>query len=301
MEVFNSNDIIVAGNALSNNGVGVRVVTGSADVAILRNEVSGNTYAGIQVGGGSADVWVAGNSIFSNGGGPSINGAGVQLVESTGVRADHNNLVGNTVQAADDRGTENAWDARYPGGGNYWSDYAGGDNCSGPLQDICPNPDGIGDAPYMIDANSRDAYPLMAAHVPADAPPAASFLLFPATGNTTTTFTADASPSWDIEDPPSLLEFRWDWEGDGVWDTPWSASRVAQRRYSAPGDYTIRMEVRDTEGLMNATVKGVTVVSAPSQGPLPDLLVLGVAVGGLLAAIAVVVVVWARRRRRHAP
>lgn len=300
IEIFNSRDITVAGNVLSNNGVGVRVVTGSADVAVLRNEVSGNPYGGIEVAGASG-VWIAGNNVSDNGGGPSINGVGVRLVESTGVRVDHNNFLGNTVQAADDRGTENAWDAGHPSGGNYWSDYGGSDNCSGPLQDICPGPDGIGDTPYPIDANSRDSYPLMATYVPANAPPAASFLFFPATGNTTTVFTVDASPSWDVEDPPSLLEFRWDWEDDGTWDTSWSTSGVAQHRYNLPGDYTIRLEVRDTDGLTNTTVKGVTVVSAPSQGPLPDPVLLGVAVSVPLGAAAVGVLVWLRRRRRTPP
>jgi len=34
------------------------------------------------------------------------------------------------------------------------------DNCSGPNQDVCPSPDGIGDTPYMFSYN-QDNYPLM--------------------------------------------------------------------------------------------------------------------------------------------
>jgi parallel beta-helix repeat protein len=47
-------------------------------------------------------------------------------------------------------GLEN-WDAGYPLGGNYWSDYNGVDS----------NYDGICDFPYIINANNIDYYPLM--------------------------------------------------------------------------------------------------------------------------------------------
>jgi nitrous oxidase accessory protein NosD len=40
----------------------------------------------------------------------------------------------------------NIWDNGYPSGGNYWSDYNGTDS----------NGDGIGDTPYVIDANNLE-------------------------------------------------------------------------------------------------------------------------------------------------
>ncbi|MGF3573521.1 MAG: right-handed parallel beta-helix repeat-containing protein, partial [Candidatus Bathyarchaeia archaeon] len=48
----------------------------------------------------------------------------------------------------------------YPSGGNYWSDYAGVDEKSGPTQGQLGS-DSIGDTPYVINADNRDRYPLM--------------------------------------------------------------------------------------------------------------------------------------------
>jgi len=54
----------------------------------------------------------------------------------------------------------NIWDNGYPFGGNYWSDYEGVDLCRGPYQNET-GIDGIGDTPYIIDAENQDCYPLM--------------------------------------------------------------------------------------------------------------------------------------------
>jgi nitrous oxidase accessory protein NosD len=73
----------------------------------------------------------------------------------------NNRLAGNAIQVFDNSNdTMNRWNTTYPTGGNFWSDYAGVDYFSGANQDE-PGPDGIGDAPYVIDADSRDNYPLM--------------------------------------------------------------------------------------------------------------------------------------------
>jgi hypothetical protein len=72
----------------------------------------------------------------------------------------HNNLIGNPNQAYDNSNNGNQWENGYPSGGNYWSDYTGNDSYKGPNQDI-PGSDGIGDTPYIIDADSQDNYPLM--------------------------------------------------------------------------------------------------------------------------------------------
>jgi PKD repeat protein len=93
-------------------------------------------------------------------------------------------------------------------------------------------------------------------------PPIASFSVTPDLGNITQVFSVDASASSDLEDASGLLEVRWDWNNDGVWDTGWSTTKTTTHQYSTPGIYTIRMEVRDTGGLTNQTTKAVTVVNA---------------------------------------
>jgi len=72
----------------------------------------------------------------------------------------HNNIVNNTFQVDVFQGYNGIWDDGYPSGGNYWSDYIGVDEKSGPNQDQSGS-DGIGDTPYIIDANNQDHYPLM--------------------------------------------------------------------------------------------------------------------------------------------
>jgi parallel beta-helix repeat protein len=55
----------------------------------------------------------------------------------------------------------NHWDGGYPIGGNFWQEYEGKDEYSGPNQDQ-PGADGIGDTPFAIPGGANlDRYPLM--------------------------------------------------------------------------------------------------------------------------------------------
>jgi parallel beta-helix repeat protein len=75
----------------------------------------------------------------------------------------HNNFLENTKQVANSG--INIWDNGYSSGGNYWSDYTGNDNCSGPYQNETGS-DNIGDSPYVIDPSNIDNFPLMKPYVP---------------------------------------------------------------------------------------------------------------------------------------
>ncbi len=84
----------------------------------------------------------------------------------------HNNLNNNKRQAWLYGVNNNAWDAGNLIGGNYWSDYAGTDEKSGPYQDE-NGTDGIGDTAYIIDSDNKDRYPLMKPWInpPSEVPP----------------------------------------------------------------------------------------------------------------------------------
>ena len=74
------------------------------------------------------------------------------------------NTQSKTLKLPHNRARINVWDDGYPSGRNYWSDYNGMDEKSGPNQDL-PGSDGIGDTPYVIDENNQDRYPLMALYI----------------------------------------------------------------------------------------------------------------------------------------
>jgi len=102
------------------------------------------------------------NAIIEN----TIEESGISSIHILGDSSDdnnilyHNNIMGGGWYTAYDT-QNNTWDNGYPSGGNYWSDYTGDDEFSGPNQNI-PGPDGIGDTPYDIPGgDNQDRYPLM--------------------------------------------------------------------------------------------------------------------------------------------
>ncbi len=152
--VENTADVLVGFNTAVGNPFGGVHFLAVTNAAITGNELSSTDEEGIYVAF-SDGVTITGNTVASN----ALYGIYVQ--SSSALSVYHNNLIGNAVQAFDDAGVANNWDNGYPGGGNYWSDYGGADNCSGPLQNVCTGGDSFGDTPYVIDADSQDDFPLM--------------------------------------------------------------------------------------------------------------------------------------------
>jgi parallel beta-helix repeat protein len=170
---FLSGEIDVEGNIIGDTMYGF-VFRYSTNITISNNTATRCDYAGIDFME-SYNIKVSGNSVSECGYGlrldrtvnPEVwqntfsdNYYGIYLDNAGSLRVYHNNFISNTEQAWPDSLPGYKWDDSYPSGGNYWSDYLGLDQFSGPLQDQ-PGSDGIGDTPYMISARYQDSYPLM--------------------------------------------------------------------------------------------------------------------------------------------
>jgi len=152
-----SNNTITGNNMINNNpGFGIGLEVSSNDNTITGNNMTANLWCGIWVNE-STNNTINGNNVTNN-------EYGIRLRESTNNTIFHNNFINNLERVLVTfykRSGVNFWDNSYPSGGNYWSDYAGVDLYSGPHQNERGS-DGIGDTPYLIDADNTDRYPLMA-------------------------------------------------------------------------------------------------------------------------------------------
>lgn len=180
---YRSENVTISGNIISNNGQGIvilestnntvskNIVTLNGAMSIFLSGSNGNKICGNIVTLNSGDaLWldnshwntISGNNVSRNGLGtaPGYHVYGIRLSYSKNNSIYHNYIIDNYEQASGWRSVNNTWDDGYPSGGNYWSDYTGIDDYSGPYQNETGS-DGIGDTPYGIDINNQDRYPLM--------------------------------------------------------------------------------------------------------------------------------------------
>jgi len=151
ISLVSSQSNTINNNTMTNNEWGISLEASSNNM-ILNNVASNNEFSGIQLheSGGNN---IVGNTISKN------QFRGIELSSSSNNVICCNNFIDNTKQVQCYSST-NTWDNGYPSGGNYWSNYTGGDFYSGPYQNLTGS-DGIGDNPYLVDKDNRDRYPLM--------------------------------------------------------------------------------------------------------------------------------------------
>jgi len=194
--LWDSGNNIIKDCTIRNNWTGIQLSRGSKQNTIIQNTISNNSV-GIHVGFTWDGGWAAHkNSIIENNvSNNDVCGIWVEYANWTLIRGNtisqnnlglrlrcidildkpiyHNNFVDNVnqVEIGERWCPSFKWDDGYPSGGNYWSDYTGIDEKSGPNQDQLGK-DGIGDAAYVIDVNNQDGYPFMyqGAHTPVDSP-----------------------------------------------------------------------------------------------------------------------------------
>lgn len=105
-----------------------------------------------------------------------------------------------------------------------------------------------------------------------EARPVARFTATPAEGVAPHEVTFDASTSSDAADALAALRFRWDFDGDGTWDTEALASLVTTvSRYSVPGSYAPRLEVTNTHDASDVARDTVTLVVTESTSPVANI------------------------------
>lgn len=163
----------VTGNSVSHNHNGI-LLAFSDHNTVSDNDASMNSEA-IELYQ-SAGNEIVRNSIWNNTG-------GIRLAGSGNTNTVYHNSLNNLRQVAD-LGVSNSWDNGYPSGGNYWVDFTGIDEKSGPNQDQ-PGSDGIGDTSYewTVQGASGDGYPLMDPIVPVPNGPPSCNISSPVTGS----------------------------------------------------------------------------------------------------------------------
>ena len=142
---------IVSGNILQNNVRGIGL--GSSYSVVFDNKITSNTESGIFLSG-SKNIITA-NDIATNKYGVFIT---TQLAAPRENEFYHNNFENNGHNAFGNSSfLVESWDNGYPSGGNYWSDYQ-----SQQPQAVEKDSSGIANAPYTINSNNTDNYPLIA-------------------------------------------------------------------------------------------------------------------------------------------
>ncbi len=132
--------------------------------------------------------------------------------------------------------------------------------------DIDPNPDdGADDASTAPDPSDIEPEP-----EPENQAPSAALVITPTSGELPLEIQLDASSSSDPEGAP--LKYRWDYEGDGSWDTDFGDEPIVTHTLWTAGDFGPRVEVQDVEGL-TAVATGETVTVSEPELPSESLTV----------------------------
>jgi parallel beta-helix repeat protein len=171
--VYESNYNTIANNTFMDNNLAVRTWY-SINNTFTNNTINNsggfstqydsenNTFTGNTISNSSGGFYfydASNNSVINNTLSGNADGVYISWL-CANITVYHNNFLNNTDQAIDLPGV-NHWDNGYPDGGNFWSNYSGTDDNSGPGQNVSGS-DGIGDTPFIIANGNQDSYPLMA-------------------------------------------------------------------------------------------------------------------------------------------
>jgi len=260
MVVIGSNNTIATNYVQLNTGNGLVVQQGTSN-NITSNYLSSNGGTGITLQS-ATNTTVYGNNLYKDATGVSVSASNRTLVY-------HNNFLFNAKQILITSALLFWLNRTYSVGGNYWSNYTGVDRCSGPLQNVCTSPDGIGDTPMMITTSTgtfQDAYPLMKTSGTDPAPvwplgsqiTASNFDFYSVTLSWTAAVDDTAVVAYQLYENNSIL---------GSFPPSSLYSNVAGL---TPGDiYRFTVQANDTAGLQSS--KGPSLLfTAPRTLPAPQ-------------------------------
>jgi parallel beta-helix repeat protein len=236
MLLYGTDNCLIVNNNITSNVQGIELFK-SSNNRIVGNRIMKNRW-GILLYKASNNS-IIGNNLTDNSEGLYCSS---MFSECSGNSVYNNSFVNSRAampffQSAD-------WDAGYPSGGNYWSDYTGFDLYSGPYQNETGS-DGIGDTCYKINEYNIDRYPHMG---PLNVPlgPTAAFKFAPLLVGLEVNFNASGSrPGWNGTRCSPILNYQWDF-GDGSNIT--TTSTLTYHEYSSSGTYKVTLNVTDSRG-----------------------------------------------------
>jgi len=83
--------------------------------------------------------------------------------------------------------------------------------------------------------------------------PFAFFTYTPTNGTSEKIFTFKTGESYDNQFQDYYLEYRFDWNGDGLFDTPYKQKTIWNHKFEEPDTYLVIMEAKDPEGAVAVT------------------------------------------------
>jgi parallel beta-helix repeat protein len=216
-DLANVANAVIQDNWVSGSAYDGMTIDTVANVLVEGNWISNSTRYGIAVSAANGLNITANTMIYNSVGillGTDLNGPAIY---NTIVY--HNNFVYNMRDQAEYySGVVLKMDDGYPSGGNYWSDYTGVDRCSGVNQDVCQQPDGIGDTPYTAIQLLAMCYPVCYGN---PSPPVDHYPLMMPFGNVTQD---SKPPQWPLGSTLSLTRvsstsvlLEWSSASDDTW------------------------------------------------------------------------------------
>jgi hypothetical protein len=87
----------------------------------------------------------------------------------------------------------------------------------------------------------------------------ACFTVSPESGDVNTQFNVNAACTTDNKYSSSQIQVRWDWENDGQFDTGYTTTKTDSHTYSASGIKSIKLQVKNPDGLARTATKTVAI------------------------------------------